>query len=216
MGNQAGSDEQFVYTFHNELPPSQVSAFAKLQEELDRAASLFEGYLGQELDYEPSDQQGLTRCVARIRFTSLENCLAWLDSRVRRRLLVHAEEAIGYRYRSLVEPQSFDQWITSRSGQKPPAWKVNLLVWLALYPSVMILMMLGRTTLGRMPLPLNMLISNAITVAVTGWLLVPWLSRLYANWLNASSGRSSWLYCASALGFLLLFLVVFSSPVFSF
>lgn len=211
MGNQSGSDEQFVYTFHNELPPSQVSAFAKLQEELDRAASLFEGYLGQELDYEPSDQQGLTRCVARIRFTSLENCLAWLDSRVRRRLLVHAEEAIGYRYRSLVEPQSFDQWITSRSGQKPPAWKVNLLVWLALYPSVMILMVLGRTTLGQMPLPLNMLISNAITVAVTGWWLVPWLSRVYGGWLSNRSLRWNWVHSSTIVGFLLLFLVLFSA-----
>ena len=216
MQNQSGSGEQFIYTFHNQLPPSQVSAFVRLQEELDRAAGQFEGYLGQELHFEPSDQQGLTRCIARIRFTSLENCLAWLDSRVRRRLLVDAEEAIGYRYSSLVEPQSFDQWITSRSGHNPPAWKVNLLVWLALYPSVMILIVVGRTTLGRLPLPLNMLISNAITVAVTGWLLVPWLSRQYADWLNASCGRSSWAYCASVLGFLFLFLVLFSSPVFSF
>lgn len=216
MQEQSDSGAQFVYTFHSELHLSQLPAFAKLQEDLDQAAGLFQGYLGQELSYEPSDQKGLTRCVARVRFTSLENCLAWLDSRTRRYLLAQAEESIGYRYSSLVEPQSFDQWIVARRGQNPPAWKVNLLVWLALYPSVMTLGLLGRSTLGRLPLPLNMFFSNAITVAVTGWLLVPWLSRLYSRWLNSSSRQSSWTHCASVIGFLLLFLVIFSSPVFSF
>lgn len=212
MDERSGSDEQFVYTFYNDLPASQVPGFQRLQDELDQAASSFEGYLGQELCYEPSESDGCTLCVARIRFSSLEACLVWLDSSVRRRLLTRAEDAIGYRYRSMVEPQSFDQWITARSGQPSPTWKVNLLVWLALYPSVMVLIVVGQSTLGRLPLPLNMLISNAITVAVTGWWLVPWLSRIYSGWLSNRSQRWNWIHGVSILGFLLLFLVVFSAP----
>lgn len=212
MTDQQGSDEQFVYTFHNDLPPSQIEGFKRLQFDLDQAAHQFEGYLGQELLYQEGQQDGLTHCTARIRFTSLECCLAWLDSRERRHLLVGAEKTMGYRYQSFVEPQSFDQWIAARSGQGPPTWKVNLLVWLALYPSVMVLILIGQTTLGRLPLPLNMLISNAITVAVTGWLLVPWLSRAYQGWLSNRSQRWNLIHSIGIVGFLMLFLILFSLP----
>ena len=34
-----------------------------------------------------------------------------------------------------------------------------------------------------------MLISNLITVLLTGYLLVPWLSHLYANWPATTSRR---------------------------
>ena len=211
MTYQPAGDEEFVYTFHNDLPAGQVEGFRQLQVDLDQAAKHFDGYLGQELLYEPHQADELTHCTARIRFTSLERCLAWLDSSERRRLLVDAETSIGYRYSSMVEPQSFDQWIAVRSGQHTPTWKVNLLVWLALYPSVMILILTGQTTLGRLPLPLNMLISNAITVAVTGWWLVPWLSRVYKGWLSNRSQRWNWIHGTTILGFLMLFLLAFST-----
>lgn len=210
MDDHQQSDEQFVYTFHNELMPSQVEAFNRLQADMDVAAKAFAGYLGQELSYQAIESDGLIQCTARIRFTSLEHCLSWLDSAVRRHLLSEAEGAIGYRYRASVEPQSFDQWIAVRSGQRSPTWKVNLLVWLALYPSVMVLILIGQTTLGRLPLPLNMLISNAITVAVTGWWLVPWLSRVYSGWLSNRSQRWNWIHSLTIVGFLLLFLILFS------
>lgn len=211
MDEHQQTDEQFVYTFHNELMPSQVDAFNRLQAHLDDAAKAFDGYLGQDLSYQDVEPNGLILCTARIRFTSLEHCLSWLDSTVRRHLLLDAETAIGYRYRAGVEPQSFDQWISVRSGQRSPTWKVNLLVWLALYPSVMVLILIGQTTLGRLPLPLNMLISNAITVAVTGWWLVPWLSRIYGGWLSNRSLRWNWIHSSTIVGFLLLFLVLFSA-----
>ena len=211
MDEHQQTDEQFVYTFHNELLPSQVNAFNRLQASLDDAAKAFDGYLGQDLSYQDVEPSGLILCTARIRFTSLEHCLSWLDSTVRRHLLLDAEAAIGYRYRAVVEPRSFDQWISVRSGQRSPTWKVNLLVWLALYPSVMVLILIGQSTLGRLPLPLNMLIRNAITVAVTGWWLVPWLSRVYGGWLSNRSLRWNWVHSSTIVGFLLLFLVLFSA-----
>ena len=131
--------------------------------------------------------------TARISFTSLQLCLAWLDSPERRQILNEAESIIDYKYNSLVEPHSFNQWLKSRQDSQAPIWKINLLVWLALYPSVMILIILGQSTLGKLPFPLNMLISNAITVGVTGWWLVPWLSHRYEDWLQNQS-KSCLLY----------------------
>ena len=171
--------------------------------------------LRQDLNFKPDLSGDGFHSTARISFTSLELCLAWLASPERRQILNEAESIIDYKYNSLVEPHSFNQWLQSRQGSQAPIWKINLLVWLALYPSVMILIVLGQGTLGRLPLPLNMLISNAITVGVTGWWLVPWLSRRYQSWLQNKSKRWNIIYSSSVIGFLLLFLLLFSGMNYS-
>ena len=202
------SEQEFVYTFHNELASAQVSGFQLLQKELDQAATQFQGYLGQELSYQ--DCGDVVFCTANIRFNSLQNCLAWLDSSERRQLLHKAERELSYSFQSEIEPKSFEQWFSSQTPSKVAAWKINLLVWLALYPSVMVLILITRGSIGRLPLPLNMLISNAITVAVTGWFLVPLLSQIYGRWIGSRVLRFNIAGTASILGFLLLFLVLFS------
>ena len=201
--------EEFTYTFYSEISKTQLDGYKKLQDRMNRAAKMYDGYLKQVLSFEPDSSGEGYHSTARISFTSLELCLAWLDSPERREILNEAESVIDYKYNSLVEPHSFNQWLESRQGSKIPVWKINLLVWLALYPSVMILIVIGQSTLGKLPLPLNMLISNAITVGVTGWWLVPWLSRRYEKWLQNQSMRWNILYSSSIVGFLLLFLLFF-------
>lgn len=207
--------EEFTYTFYSEVSNNQLEGYKRLQDKMNCAAKMFDGYLKQDLNFEPLLSGNGFHSTARITFTSLELCLAWLDSAERRRILNEAESFIDYKYNSLVEPHSFNQWLESRRGSQTPIWKINLLVWLALYPSVMILIVIGQGTLGRLPLPLNMLISNAITVGVTGWWLVPWLSRRYSNWLQNQSQRWNIIYSSSVIGFLLLFLLFFSHLTYS-
>lgn len=170
----------------------------------------FEGYRGQSISYEEIDDGQSLEATKRIVFEDIGQCLSWLDSPERRRLLHQAEVSMHYRYRAKLEADSFDQWIQVRRPEKVPIWKVNVLVWLALYPSVMVLTLLGSSTLGQLPLPLNMLISNGITVVLTGTCLVPWLSRLYGGWLKTSSNRITWVGLASVLSLQLILLVLFS------
>ena len=89
---------------------------------------------------------------------------------------------------------------------------MNLLIWLALYPSVMLLSLISVHTLGELPLALNMLISNAITVAVTGWLLVPLLAKAYGGWLQTQSHRWNLAGSGSILALLMVCYAVFSAP----
>ncbi|MEB3166987.1 MAG: hypothetical protein VKO65_10005 [Cyanobacteriota bacterium] len=209
MAEPGRTQDPFVYTFHNRLRADQIAGFRELQRRFDLAAREFEGYQGQELVCEPCD--GGAACVARIRFASLEQGLAWLDSRIRRQLLNEAEAGFGYRYRSEFDRLSFERWLAARVARPAPVWKVNLLVWLALYPLVMGVTALGRSSLGRLPLPLNVLLSTAITVALTGWWLVPWLSLLYRPWLEGRCGvRGQLLGPATILAAQLLALALFS------
>ncbi|MFS6819190.1 hypothetical protein AAF134_08275 [Synechococcus lacustris Tous-12m] len=116
MTNTNQPDGLFIYTIKNDIAQAKLEGFKSLQNNLDQAAREFEGYLGQELTYEQSDQ-GLI-CIVNIRFTSLELCLAWLDSRIRRKLLSEAEASMGYEYKSAIDRKSFDQWISTKSSKK--------------------------------------------------------------------------------------------------
>ena len=205
------SGEEFTYAFKSEITNHQLDGYEMLQQRMNHTAMKFKGYLGQDLSSTPLKESNGFSCTARVTFASLQLCLAWLDSNERRQILNEAEALLDYKYYSLLEPHSFDQWLDSRKDTPIPVWKINLLVWLALYPSVMILILAGGGTLGRLPLPLNLLISNAITVSITGWWFVPWLSRLYSVWLNTDSRLLNLIYTSSVLGFLLLWLLFFSS-----
>ena len=193
------TEKQFVYTIHSSIGASQRDDYQNIQERMNRAAQAFNGYLGQDVVYEDAGNASTVKATTHVRFEELEQCLCWLDSPQRRELLNQAEKLIGYQYRFHLDASSFDQWIQTRGASRTPIWKVNLLVWLALYPSVMLLMWIGGSTLGQLSLPLNMLISNLITVLLTGYLLVPWLSRLYANWLSTTSRRWALAGCSTIL-----------------
>ena len=205
------TEGQFVYTIHSSVGASQRQEYQAVQERMNHAAMTFTGYLGQDVVYEDSGNGSTLKVTTHVRFEELEQCLRWLDSPQRRELLNEAEELIGYRYRFHLEAGSFDQWIQANGSSRTPIWKVNLLVWLALYPSVMVLMWVSGSTLGSLPLPLNMLISNLITVLLTGYLLVPWLSRVYTNWLSTASRRWTLAGCSTILVAQGLLLMLFST-----
>ena len=200
----------FVYTIHSVIPLDIKQSFEDFQGQMNEAALRFEGYLGQSISFQNKDDGQRLLVTTRIVFETLDQCLQWLDSPDRRGLLNQAEKLMNYSYRGTLDADSFDQWIQMRRPEKVPIWKVNLLVWLALYPSVMLLTLLGHSSLGQLPLPLNMLISNLLTVLLTGHFLVPWLSRLYENWLQNSSMRITWLGIASVVVMQLVLLGLFS------
>lgn len=205
------TENRFVYTIHSSIGASQREDYQNIQERMNDAAQAFSGYLGQHVAYEDSGTGSELKVTTHVRFEKLEQCLRWLDSPQRRELLNQAEKLIGYQYRFHLDTKSFDQWIQAKGTSRTPIWKVNLLVWLALYPSVMLLIWLGGSTLGQLSLPLNMLISNLITVLITGYLLVPWLSRLYSNWLSTASRRWTLVGCSTILVAQWVLLMLFST-----
>lgn len=208
--SEFGDSGNFVYTIHSVIPVDKKQSFEDFQRQMNEAAHRFDGYRGQSISFQEKEDGKHLLATTRIVFEALEQCLCWLDSPERRNLLHQAEALMNYSYRGMLEANSFDQWIQTRQPEKVPIWKVNLLVWLALYPSVMLLTFLGSSSLGRLPLPVNMLISNLITVLLTGHFFVPWLSRRYENWLQNPSLRITFYGVVSVLLMQLVFLALFS------
>ena len=204
------SAEQFDYLIQAQVRQSDLAECKKLQNSLKQAALQSKGFIDQEINYHPLDN-GLVECNVRLRFSDVQACLAWIDSPIRRRLLNQAEANFVHQFQSRVHKPSFDLWLTSQLPDPPPVWKMNLLVWLALYPSVMLLSLISVDTLGQLPLALNMLISTAITVALTGWLLIPLLAKVYGGWLQTQSHRFNLAGSGSILALLLVCYAIFSA-----
>ena len=67
----------------------------------------------------------------------------------------------------------------------PPKWKIAVLIWLAIYPSITLLFFLFGEQLLRIPLPLRTLMVTFILVPLMVFILLPALQKLFKGWLNS-------------------------------
>ena len=206
------SAEQFDYLIQALVLQSDLAECKKLQDSLKQAALQSKGFIDQEINYRQLGDD-LVECNVRLCFRDVQSCLTWIDSPIRRHLLNQAEANFVHQFQSRVHKPSFELWLTSQLPDPPPIWKMNLLVWLALYPSVMLLSLISVDSLGQLPLALKILISTAITVALTGWLLVPLLAKAYSGWLQTQSHRFNLAGSGSILALLMVCYAIFSVPI---
>jgi antibiotic biosynthesis monooxygenase (ABM) superfamily enzyme len=70
-------------------------------------------------------------------------------------------------------------------SKAPKKWKMVILIWIAIYPTVTIIAILFGNLLEKIdPLPLRTLASTLIVVPVAVYALVPALQKLLNNWLS--------------------------------
>ena len=166
------------------VKPGSDSWFAEWQGRMGAAQQQFPGYVGQRVQ---APVPGVNAdWVAIVAFDSPEDLRAWTDSPERRALV---EESAPYVQRYDVRPadSAFESWFAkSESGGKPPpAWKLSAIVLLVLYPIVMLEVFTLNHVVKALSLEpaLGIFIGNAVSVAITGFLLIPWASSLLNWWL---------------------------------
>jgi antibiotic biosynthesis monooxygenase (ABM) superfamily enzyme len=69
---------------------------------------------------------------------------------------------------------------------KPPKkWKMAILIWIAIYPTVTLIAILFGNYLERInPLPLRTLVTTLIIVPIAVYVIVPALQKVLYNWLT--------------------------------
>jgi antibiotic biosynthesis monooxygenase (ABM) superfamily enzyme len=69
---------------------------------------------------------------------------------------------------------------------KPPKkWKMAILIWIAIYPTVtLIAMLFGEHFQKIKPLPLQTLASTLIVVPIAVFAVVPAMQRILSSWLS--------------------------------
>ena len=132
-----------------------------------------------------------------VRFDTEANLHNWLHSPIRKKLLEEAEPLIEESHARMAR-SGFEQWFRDKGGatSTAPAWKMNLLVLLMLYPVVFLFSIFVGTPLlsNRLHLPfaLALFLGNIVSVILTGF-LVPWVAGRFGWWLQpASASGAMW------------------------
>ena len=153
--------------------------------------------------------------VAILRFESEATLEGWMNSAERRTLLADAEGLTEHVEARIVRA-GFSQWFPAEAQAQAPAWKMNMLVLLLLYPIVFLFGIAVQVPIliGRLGLPfwLALFIGNVASVLILNY-LVPLVSRGFGWWLNpspAKRARSDATGAAVILGLYLVLLLIFS------
>lgn len=199
------------------VKPGDDAWFSDWQGRMAATEQAFPGYLGQRVQ---APVPGVNpHWVTVLAFDTPENAAAWENSPERAALV---NESAPHIERFDIRPanSAFESWFakTDGGGSPPPAWKLSAIVLLVLYPIVMLeFFTLNHLTQDdlKLALPVGVFIGNAVSVAITGFLLIPFASRLLNWWLvppESDSRRRTWqggllvlgLYAVSVLVFWIL------------
>ena len=69
-------------------------------------------------------------------------------------------------------------------AHQPPRWKTAMVVWIAIYPSITLLLWLAGPLLLRLPLMLRTLVLTGILVPLLVFVLLPFLQKRLRRWLH--------------------------------
>ena len=66
----------------------------------------------------------------------------------------------------------------------PPRWKTAIVVWIAIYPSITVLLWLAGPLLMQLPLMLRTLALTGTLVPLLVFVLLPFLQKRLGRWLH--------------------------------
>lgn len=79
------------------------------------------------------------------------------------------------------------QTSTNPTQAPPPRWKVAVVTWLGIFPTVYLLFLLLSDVLAPWPLLPRIMVITVLVVTLMTWLVAPQLTRLLKPWLYPSS-----------------------------
>jgi uncharacterized protein len=73
------------------------------------------------------------------------------------------------------------------SGNTPPRWKLWLLRWAGLYPTLLFAYLAIGPLIASWPLPWRLLLISGIGTFSLSYVVMPILTRQFSGWLNTTS-----------------------------
>ena len=164
------------------VKPGMEEAYRDWVDRIRHVEARFPGYQGLQL--QPPIPGLQDDWVSLLRFDTTEHLNAWLESDARREALREAETFVD-RTREQQVATAFSGWFAfgDTPGQVPPAWKQSMIVLLTLYPVVMLELLFLNPLLHSLQLSFSNFIGNAISVAATGFVLIPLAIRALDWWV---------------------------------
>lgn len=72
-----------------------------------------------------------------------------------------------------------------------PTWKLWLLRWMALYPTLLLVYLLLQQPLELLPLPLRVLVTSCIGTLALSFFWMPLLTRIFTHWLYSTAKKTT-------------------------
>lgn len=176
-----------TFIIEHTIPVDSRADFLALDKSLDEAVRKAPGFVSVELEEMPSARPGEINYRTTLTFESQDALVAWIDSDLRHDLITNARKTFQYGYALKSTVRSFDAWFPSPdtpADDRPETWKMNVLVLLTLYPTVLALGPLLRPLTKNQDFATAMLLGNMCSVAITGWFLIPIANKWYGTWLQ--------------------------------
>lgn len=168
---------------------------------IQAAQANYPGYRGMYLQPPAGGGQG-GHWTSILRYDSVAHLEAWMNAPERKALLAESRDFIeGEELMRL--HTSFPGWVPvdPMTGQPPPNWKAALLVLLGLFPIVMLEMKYLDLARFGIQASLATFIGNAISVALTSFITMPWFVKWFDWWLfpkgnpSAVTTKGVWIIC---------------------
>ncbi len=193
------------------VKPGMEEAYRDWVDRIRQVEAKFPGYQGLQL--QPPIPGLQENWVSLLRFDTAEHLNAWLESDARRDALREVEPFIDKREQQVAT--AFSGWFTfsDAPGQAPSNWKQSMIVLLTLYPIVMLEQLFLNPLLHSLGMAEAIFIGNLLSVAATGFLLIPLAIRAFEWWLLPGSNASSRVEAAGIaliVGLYALSIVVFA------
>jgi antibiotic biosynthesis monooxygenase (ABM) superfamily enzyme len=172
------------------ITPGQDEAFHAWGRRIAAAQAKYPGFQGYKID--PPVPGIQDDWVTVLQFDTEEHLNAWMTSPERLTLLEEAKPfATETHYRTV--RSGFEQWFRVGGAVHAPAWKQNMLVLLALYPTVFLFGYFVQTPILmrqlEWPFWLALFAANVAGVVILNW-VVPWVSQRFRWWLQPA-GRET-------------------------
>jgi antibiotic biosynthesis monooxygenase (ABM) superfamily enzyme len=191
-----------------QVPPAARAWFVDWQKKITESAQEFPGYQGTDV-YPPTDSQS-NQWVVIVHFEDDESLEKWLNSPVRAQWVEKLRARVGeFELKKL--PGGFSAWFPGLNtpDDEVPPWKMAMTVFFGLYPTVMLLTIFVAPSTSWMGFSYSMLISNALSVSILQWIVVPLLTPPLGRWLRAKP--SNWALSLAGLSLLILLLVAMAA-----
>lgn len=164
-------------------------AFETEMQRMVESASAFEGHLGGQV-IRPEQEDGSVDPLlyhVLFAFDSQAHLQVWQRSQER---ATHLQTIAAFTQgeQALRQLNGLAHWFAEPKGPSlppPPRWKVAIVTWLGIFPTVLTLFLTVAPLMGDWPLVPRTMVLTALVVIIMTWLVAPRLTLWLKPWLFA-------------------------------
>ncbi len=185
--NSIDDDRQITAVLSQLVRPGRESGYEEWLKGVSAAAAKFPGHCGVSIIRPKTSAH--PEYVIILRFERYSHLKNWMESDIRREWIE--------RSRPLVEkPQDvqmltgLETWFTLPEQPlkpAPPSYKMAVVTWVGVQIITILISYVLAPSLSKLPLLLNLSISNVLVVVGLTYLVMPQLTRLFYKWLYPPS-----------------------------